>query len=93
MVIEDSAIEDFGPDGIDGGKGADSYCSYRIVMVSCRSHTPLPYSSYEFHLWLRSVPARTGDECWGLICRVPEGLETVSVGRVLFTEADGWVRL
>lgn len=54
MNVWDSAIGDLGPDGIDGGKGG----RFVLLLPDCDGqlpdgHTPLPCSSYEFHLWPR----------------------------------------
>jgi hypothetical protein len=65
MTVWGLAIEDFGPAGVDAGKGG------RFLLLPPGSserapagYTPLQSSTFEFQLWLRSVPARSGDDGW-----------------------------
>jgi hypothetical protein len=91
MNIWDSPIEDFGPDGADAGKGG------KFVLMPPGStdsapagYTPLQSSSYEFHLWLRSVPTRAGDEGWRDAIDYARGLKVYPLASAASPPPAGW---
>lgn len=91
MNIWDAPIEDFGPDGADGGRGG------RFVLLPPGStgdapagYTPLASSSYEFRLWLQSVPARGGDDGWREAVEYLKGLKVYPLADAAKPPAMGW---
>jgi hypothetical protein len=63
--VWDSAYEDFGPEGLDQGKGG----KYVLLPPGWKGTVPAGYtaiqsSSYSYHFWLRSIAVREGDEGW-----------------------------
>jgi hypothetical protein len=91
LNIWDSAIEDFGPDGADAGKGG------KFVLMPPGStdsapdgYTALQSSSYEFHLWLRSVPTRAGDDGWRDAIEYAKGLKMYPLASAASPPPTGW---
>jgi hypothetical protein len=91
MNIWDSAIEDFGPDGVDAGKGGTFVLMPPGSTDSAPSgSTPLQSSSYEFHLWLRSVPTRSGEEGWRDALEYAKGLKVYPLASAASPPPTGW---
>ncbi len=92
LDIWDSAIEDFGPDGVDSGKGG------KFVLMPPGStdtapagYTALQSSSYGFHLWLRVVPAKSGDDGWRDAIEHARGLKMYPLASAASPPPTGWI--
>lgn len=92
LNIWDSAIEDFGPGGVDAGKGG------RFVLMPPGStdsapagHTALQSSSYAFQLWLRVVPAKSGDDGWRDAVEYAKGLRIYPLASAGSPPPTGWI--
>lgn len=91
LTIWDSAIEDFGPDGADAGKGGKFVLMPPGATDSAPAgYTPLQSSSYEFHLWLRSVPARPGEEGWRDALEYAKSLKVYPLTSAASPPPTGW---
>jgi hypothetical protein len=91
MNVWDSAIEDFGPDGADSGKGG----KFLLLPPAWNTevpggYTPLRSSSYEFHVWLRSVPVRTGEEGWADAVEYAKTLKVYPLAEAASPKPTGW---
>ncbi|HET9270923.1 MAG TPA: DUF1214 domain-containing protein [Vicinamibacterales bacterium] len=91
MNIWDEPIEDFGPDGVDAGKGG------KFVLLPPGStdgapagYTSVQSSSYEFHLWLRSVPIRGGDDGWRDALEYLKSLKVYPLADAAKPSPTGW---
>jgi hypothetical protein len=91
MDVWNAPIEDFGPAGADAGKGG------RFVLMPPGStdsapagYTPLQSGSYEFHLWVRSVPARSGDDGWRDAVEYAKGLKVYPLANAGAPPPNNW---
>jgi hypothetical protein len=89
--VWDSAIEDFGPGGIDDGKGG----KYVLLPPGWKgdlpsSHTSLQSSSYVFQFLLRCVPARAGEQGWADAVEYAQSLKLYPLAEAASPKPTRW---
>jgi hypothetical protein len=92
--VWDSAIEDFGPGGVDKGQGG------KFVMLPPgwkgdvpAGYTPLYSSSYVFQFALRSVPTKAGDEGWADALEYAKSLKVYPLAEAASPKPTAWFDL
>lgn len=89
--IWDSAIEDFGPAGIDKGKGG------RFVVtppnwkgIIPKGYQKLKSTSFDIHFLLRSVPAKDGEQGWDDAVKYSKNLKLYPLADAASPKANEW---